>query len=63
MSYKDMTFCKFYTACNHGATCHRALTDEVKKGAKEWWPENPIICVYTEPPECFVDKANEQVAQ
>lgn len=55
MSYKDMTFCKFYTSCTKGATCPRALTDEVKAGAKKWWPENPIISVYCDPPECYID--------
>lgn len=55
MSYKDMTFCKFYTSCIKGGTCPRALTDEVKKGAEKWWPENPIISVYSEPPECYIN--------
>jgi hypothetical protein len=37
ISYKDMTFCELHKMCEDGETCHRALTDEVKKDADKWW--------------------------
>jgi hypothetical protein len=54
MTYRDMTFCRFYHTCREGSVCPRALTDEVKKGAIRWMPTNPIISCFSLPPECYV---------
>ena len=33
LCYKDMTFCTNWRRCANGDQCHRALTEEVKRGA------------------------------
>lgn len=38
MCYKDMTFCAVDCA---NVSCHRNLTPEVEKGAREWWSHDP----------------------
>jgi len=52
MSYRDMTFCTFWTTCMDGKHCDRALTEEVKERAEQWM-ENAPIAMYTEKPDCF----------
>ena len=51
MGYRDMTFCPFHETCHN--PCHRALTDEVKEAAREWWEagDAPIV-VYSDKPDC-----------
>jgi len=60
MNYKDKTFCTFWKDCKSGKSCPRALTDEIKQGAKRWMSsvKEPPICVYADKPDCFVDKHN-----
>lgn len=58
MSYKDRAFCPFYMECWHGEYCNRALTEEVKVDAYEWWKNSgcdgrPAICIFSDKPECF----------
>ena len=53
LCYKDKTFCPFHQYCAHGDTCERALTDEVKEGAKK---AGLYISSWCEEPKCFVDK-------
>ena len=55
MCYRDMTFCPFWEKCKDGHECKRALTDEVKAGAKRWMPsiKDPPISIFTDKPECF----------
>jgi len=54
MSYRDKTWCTFYMVCRDGLDCDKALTDDVRREAIEWWGGNPPVCVYAETPECFV---------
>ena len=58
MAYRDMTFCTFHTSCANGKVCERALTDDVRKGAEEWWGRNgdPPISVFLKKPQCWVKK-------
>lgn len=54
LCYKDMTFCKYYETCKDGKKCHKALTPEVRKKAREWWgKETAPISVFAEKPECY----------
>ena len=61
MCYMDMTFCKYWEKCANGKDCPRALNEKVIEGAKKWahWTDEPPICVYTEKPDCFVEKEGE----
>lgn len=59
--YRDMTFCNFYKKCSRAKNCHRPLTEEVLKQAKNWWgsfqtTSEPPISVYLEKPDCFKQK-------
>lgn len=57
--YRDRTYCEFYLECGSGEECTRALTPEVRKAANYWWRGiggDAPICVYSEHPECFVEK-------
>ena len=57
MCYKDSTFCEYYKRCWDGGNCGRALTPQVIKNAEEWWgDDNPPVSVFTEKPDCFVNK-------
>ena len=57
MSYKDMTFCKFYGSCDNGEFCDRALTPKVIKSAQKWWGAiDAPICQYVIHPECYKRK-------
>lgn len=56
MCYRDMTFCTHYETCELGATCPRALTQQVKDDA-ELWMKNPPICIYTDNPWCYKERA------
>ena len=52
--YRDMTFCSYWKECEKGLDCCRALTSEVRKGAKEWWgTDKPPICMFATKPSCF----------
>lgn len=53
LCYKDMTFCKFYTECEKGAGCFRALTPDVRARAKSI---DLPISQFVDKPECFEDK-------
>ena len=47
--YRDMTFCTYYKDCKKKDTCHRPLTPEVIKAAKEFG----LPCEYWgNKPEC-----------
>lgn len=50
MTYKDMTFCKFYKECKNGDSCRRALTDEVVRKADEL---ELMISRFVNKPKCF----------
>jgi hypothetical protein len=50
--YKDKTFCPFWEGCKIGSTCHRALTDKVKRDAEAWMEHAPISQYMNKPP-CF----------
>lgn len=53
--YHDRTYCQFWLLCKNGHTCDRALTDEVKNDAAEWWGgDDAPICTYGSLSECFV---------
>ena len=57
--YKDQTFCKFHEDCMQSTVCGRALTDEVKAKAEEWWGDAPggaPISVFLDKPPCFIAK-------
>ena len=63
--YRDMTFCDFAKTCSKASKCPRALTDEVKKQAKEWWETfkiegEPPICVFVDKPSCYEEIKNEK---
>jgi galactitol-specific phosphotransferase system IIB component len=52
--YEDRTFCEYYKNCGNGAGCSRALTEEVREAAKDWWGHKDApICVFAEMPTCF----------
>lgn len=55
--FKDSTFCPFYKEC--ADPCDRALTDEVKKAAQDWWPDHAYISQYIDKPHCFKEKEVE----
>ncbi|MDA3856422.1 MAG: hypothetical protein PF569_09255 [Candidatus Woesearchaeota archaeon] len=60
MCYRDRTFCIFYENCISGATCSKALTEQVKINAVKWWGDiDPPIAIYTGEPSCFEDKKLE----
>ncbi len=53
LCYRDMTFCTFHEDCAKAPTCHRPLTDEVKRGAAEWWGGNDApVALFLEKPAC-----------
>ena len=57
ISYRDMTFCTGGNPrCAAFDGCPRALTDDVKAGARRWWPgDDAPISQFTEPErlECY----------
>ena len=62
--YKDKTFCDFKN-CTEFDDCTRALTQQVKFDAWDWWNKGktgvhnpPPICTYSEKPDCFSLGAN-----
>jgi len=57
MCYKDMTFCSYYKECQNGENCFRALTDEVKEGARY---TDLYISQFSEKPECFKKKGGRR---
>jgi len=59
MCYRDMQFCKFWDTCKDGKCCFRAFTPEVKKRAHEW-TEKPLICFFSEKPDCYRGGLNEK---
>ena len=61
ISYRDMTFCKFYKTCADAAECPRPLTPEVRADADEWWgkgKDKAPICMYTQKPSCHKTEAD-----
>jgi hypothetical protein len=57
--YKDKIHCPFWRNCEHGATCHRALTDAVVEGAKKM---NLDIDKYMFPPtNCFEERKDNPI--
>lgn len=55
LCYKDMTFCQ-YEECKKYKKCYRAMTEDVKKAAIDWWGDGEErICYFAEKPECFVE--------
>ena len=57
--YKDMCFCPFWEECVEGKECHRALTEDVREGAKEWMGENAPISMFADKPDCFREAEDE----
>ena len=53
LSYKDITFCKYYKTCKDGKMCLRALTENIKETAKSL---ELLICEFSEKPDCHKDK-------
>ena len=56
MCFRDSTYCTYFTTCEKGATCSRALTEKVNQEAIEWWgkgKDDPPICVYLNEPDCY----------
>ncbi len=53
IGYKDRTFCR-ENECRLFNDCHRALTEEVREGARLWWGSDAApICTFTDVPVCF----------
>lgn len=53
ISYKDMTFCTFYTDCACADKCPRPLTEQVRREAAKWWGNQfAPISQFTEKPDC-----------
>jgi len=50
LTYRDMTFCPFFTTCTQGNTCRRALTLTVQRNAAHW---KMPVCQYGQKPECY----------
>ena len=60
MTYRDMTFCKYYKECTEGKDCFRALTPTVVKEARKWWGEYEApVCMFAEHPDCFKQKTKD----
>lgn len=53
--YRDMTFCPFHEKCIGGKDCHRALNDEITRGAIA---HKLPISRFTDKPWCY-DKRKE----
>lgn len=56
MCYRDMTFCTAYKMCEHGNTCPRSLTPQVREDADRWWgkgADKAPISVFGDRPSCF----------
>jgi hypothetical protein len=65
--YKDRTYCEYYQICQHGSECSRALTDEVREAAHQWWnwfmkketdAKDVPIARYVDKPECYEEIIN-----
>jgi len=50
LSYKDRTYCMFFTTCKLGKTCDRALTSEILEEANNF---GLPTCQFTDYPECW----------
>jgi hypothetical protein len=48
-----MTYCDYYDKCKKGKKCNRAMTEEVKYGARE---RKQYISLFHEKPACFRKK-------
>jgi len=58
MSYRDRTFCPFWSDCASQNDCGRALTPEVLAAAARWWGSTDApICQYAERPSCFLERS------
>ena len=55
--YKDKTFCPFWETCLHGTECDRALTEEVKKAAKDFGLPTALFAT---PPRCYKKKEEKE---
>lgn len=55
-TFKDMTFCSFYTECKKGKDCFRALTNAIKFRAKV---VGLPISQFVSEPDCFEEKEEE----
>lgn len=60
ISYRDMTFCPYWGACEDGKDCPKALTKQVSYDAIRWWKsmrpeevENAPIMVFADAPQCY----------
>ncbi len=57
--FRDMTFCTYHKECLDGDGCARALTEETRKQAQDWWDPNEKdtapIAVFAEKPGCFAE--------
>lgn len=57
MCFRDMTFCGYASDCKDAEGCPRALTEEVRREATEWWGSDEApIAVFSDKPECFNEK-------
>jgi hypothetical protein len=57
LSYRDMTFCSFYTNCALADECHRPLTPEVIAAAQAWWGGDDVpIAQFFYRPTCWENK-------
>ena len=53
MCYKDKVWCN-HSDCSNWDGCDKALTEEVKNAAYEWWgSDNYPLAMYTHPPHCY----------
>jgi hypothetical protein len=63
IGYKDRAWCPLSvnTLCSRRQGCYRALTEEDRKAAEEWWggPDFPIA-VFSNIPDCFVPISSNQ---
>ena len=63
ISFYDKTFCTARECSKFGILCPRALTDEVKARAENWWggPNPPISC-FENPKElnCYDPRPEER---
>ena len=62
ISFRDMTFCRFYNKCKEQPCPHGIeLTPQAKKHAEKWWgsPDAPIS-VFSAKPECFKENGEKK---
>jgi hypothetical protein len=58
VTYRDKTYCGYFTKCVDGLCCHRALTPEV--GVSAGCAELPIA-VFLDKPNCFVQVSESDI--